>query len=214
MTELFVVYTYGAGEVLKNTFDAIASMYTGGYMSEFFNFSIMVGLAWAGLKAGVTRNYSSHYMKWFAGYMFVILILLQPIEVFKTKGMTLYIRDVVTGKADKVDHLPPGLVIPAGIISGMGYSMTKLFETLFASPIPNYLPYSKYGTTFASQVRSDLRKVKIQNPVLKENLEGYITKCMLYDVMIGKKYDISELENSNNVWALLIEKSSNLRLFN
>jgi conjugal transfer mating pair stabilization protein TraG len=212
--ELFVVYTYGAGEVLENTFNAIASMYTGGYMSQLFNLSVMIGLAWAGIRAGVTRNHASHYMKWFGGYIFVILILLQPVEMFKNKGMTMYINDVVTGKRYNVDHLPPGLVIPAGFISSVGYSMTKLFETLFAAPMPEYLPYHKYGTTFASQVRADMKKMTIQDPILQENLEGYITKCMLYDTLIGMKYNINDLMNSGNIWQLLEEKSSNLRMFN
>ncbi len=126
----------------------------------------------------------------------------------------MHIRDVVTGKADKIDNLPPGLVAPAGIISGMGYSVTKLFETLFATPMPEHLPYHKYGTTFESQVRSDLQKMTIQDPILKENMEGYISKCMLYDTMIGHKYDIRELMNSDNIWQLLEQKSSNLRMFN
>ena len=78
----------------------------------------------------------------------------------------------------EVDHLPPGLVAPAGIISGMGYSMTKLFETLFASPMPGYLPYYKYGTTFASQVRADMRDMRIQDPVVAENMESFINNCV------------------------------------
>ncbi len=85
-SDLFVVYTYGAEEVLTNIFNAIATMYTGGYMAQFFNLSLMFGLAWAGLKAGVTRDHASHYAKWFMGYMIVILVLLQPINLFKNRG--------------------------------------------------------------------------------------------------------------------------------
>ena len=214
MSELFVVYSYGAGEVLQACFNAISVMYTGGYMGKLFNLSLMFGLMWAGLKAGVTREHSSHYVRWFMGYVFVILVLLQPIDVFKNKGMTVHIRDVVTGKGYHIDHLPPGLVVPAGIISGIGYTSTKVFETLFSQPTAHYLPYHRYGTVFGAQVMSELRNITIQNPVFKENMENYITNCMLYDVMIGKKYDINELKNSNNIWKLLEEKSSSLRMFN
>lgn len=216
MTDLFTVYTYGAGEVVDNIFNAIAIIYTDGYMQKFFNFSVMIGLIWAGAKAGVTREHSKHYVRWFYGYIIAILILLQPVSMFGHKGMTMHWRDVVTGQSGKVDHLPPGLVVPAGVISGLGFEVTKLFETLFASPasMAGYLPYHQYGTTFAAQVRSDLRDVRIQNPILRENLESYITKCMMYDTLQGGIYDIQGLMNTDNIWEFLKEYSSNLRMFN
>ena len=34
MTDLFTVYTYGAGEVVDNIFNAIAIIYTDGYMDQ------------------------------------------------------------------------------------------------------------------------------------------------------------------------------------
>ena len=214
MTDLFTIYSYGGGRVLDNIYNAIAVIYQDGYMEEFFQISIMLGLAVAGIKAGITQKHGSHYMKWFAGYLLVILVLMQPVSMFGNKGMTLHWRDVVTGETGKVDHLPPGLVAPAGVISGTGYSMTKLFETLFSSPMPEYLPYHKYGTTFASQVRADLRDMKIQDPILSENLESYISNCVKYDTMIGNIYDIKDLANAPNIWTFLEENSSNLRMFN
>jgi len=214
MTNLFTIYTYGGGEVVHNIFNAIASIYQEGYMEQLFQISIMLGLAIAGIKAGITQKHGANYAKWLGGYLFVILILMQPVTIFGNKGMTIYWRDVVTGRADKVDHLPPGLVIPAGVISGMGYSVTKLFETLFSSPMPEYLPYHKYGTTFASQVRADLRDMSIQDPIFRENLESFISNCVKYDTMIGNIYDIRELENAENIWSFLEENSSNLRMFN
>jgi conjugal transfer mating pair stabilization protein TraG len=214
MTQLFTIYTYGGGEVVHNIFNAIAVIYQDGYMEELFQISIMLGLAIAGIKAGITQKHGANYAKWLGGYLFVILILMQPVTIFGNKGMTIYWRDVVTGRADKVDHLPPGLVVPAGIISGLGYSVTKLFETLFSSPMPEYLPYHKYGTTFASQVRADLKDMRIQDPILRENLESYISNCVKYDTMIGNIYDINNLANAENIWLYLEEHSSNLRMFN
>ncbi len=214
MSNLFTTYTYGGGDVLHAIFNVIAIIYQDGYLEQFFQISIMLGLAVAGIKASATQKPGTHYIRWFMGYLFVILILMQPVTMFGNKGMTMYWRDVVTGKAGKVDHLPPGLVAPAGVTSGMGYSVTKIFETLFASPMPEYLPYYKYGTTFASQVRSDLKEMRIQDPIFSENLESYINNCVKYDSMIGNIYDIRDLANSPNIWQFLEEHSSNLRMFN
>ncbi|MDJ1305536.1 MAG: conjugal transfer protein TraG N-terminal domain-containing protein [Candidatus Midichloria sp.] len=128
--------------------------------------------------------------------------------------VTIHIRDVVTNKAYKVDNLPPGLVTPAAFISGFGFTITKAFETVFSEVDSNYLPYHKYGTMFGAQVMSEFRNFTIQDPVFAENMESYISNCVAYGVMIGRKYDISELERTNNVWELMSHNASSLRMFN
>lgn len=129
----------------------------------------------------------------------------------------MHIKDVVTKRPiQPVNNLPPALVIPASIISGLGYNITKAFETVFNSPSGaiNYLEYHKYGTMFGAQVISELRNFKIQNPVFRENMESYISSCMMYDVMIGKKYDIQELKTDNNILKRITENASTLRMMN
>ena len=62
--------------------DALAIIYKDGYMESFLQIAIMLGLAWAGIKAAVTREGSNHMVRWFAGYLFVILVLLHR-RIFK-----------------------------------------------------------------------------------------------------------------------------------
>jgi len=214
MSVISTVYTYGAGKVLFYIFNAIAMLFNGSFMSSLMNLMLMMALLWAGIKSGINRDSHKEYVKWFMSYLFILLVLIQPPNLFKNGGMTIHIRDIVTNKAFKVDNLPPGLVIPISIISGLGYSTTQSFETVFSTVDNNYLPYHKYGTMFGAQVISEFRNFTIQDPVFAENMESYISNCIAYDVMIGRKYDIFELERTNNVWKLISDNASNLRMFN
>ena len=213
-TVLSTVYTYGAGKVLFYVFNAIAMLFNGGFMASLFNLMLMLSLCWAGLKAGINRDSHKEYAKWFLSYLFVLLVLIQPPNLFKNGGMTIHIRDIITNKAYKVDNLPPGLVLPASFISGLGFAMTKSFETVFSDVDSNYLPYHKYGTMFGAHVMSEFKSFTIQDPVFAENMESYISNCIAYDVMIGRKYDISELNRATNAWELIKENASALRMFN
>lgn len=214
MSELSTIYSYGAGEVLYYIFNAIAMLFNSGFMVSLLNFTFFLALLWAGINAGIKRESNKEYIKWFLSYLFVSLVLIQPANLFPNKGMIIHIRDIVTNKAYKVDHIPPGLGISASLINSIGFVLTKNFETIFSLVDHNYLEYHKYGSMFAAHIISEVKNFKIQNPLFKENIESYITNCMLYDVMIGKKYDIQELKNSNNIWSILTQYSSSLRMFN
>ena len=213
MNDLSTIYSYGGGEVLFYIFNAIAMLFNGGFVKGIFDFVIVVALIWAGFKSATIKDAPRVYVRLFMSYLVVWVLIIQPIG----SGTTLHIRDVVTKKPiQPVNNLPPALVLPASIISGLGYNITKAFEMVFNSPSGalNYLEYHKYGTMFGAQVISELRNFKIQNPVFRENMENYISNCMMYDVMIGKKYDIQDLRSSTDILQLLTENASTLRMVN
>ena len=205
LNDFTIVYSYGGGEALFSVLNAVAMFFNEHGNSVFKGLS-MFGLLWAGIQSAVRREHYKFYIKWFVTYMAVMLILWQP----GSSGLKLRIHDVLRAEAYSVEGLPPGLVIPAGLISSLGYEMTRAFENFFTSP--DYLPYHKYGTVFASQVASELRNFKIQDPIFRENMESYISNCMMYDVMLGKKYDITDLKTSTNILELIKSHASVLRM--
>jgi conjugal transfer mating pair stabilization protein TraG len=213
---LFTVYSYGGAETLSYIFNSIKMVFNSGLSDKLFQIMTMMGLIWAGLKTSISNDKVIPYAKWFGGYLLVILVLIQPTSVFKgnTGRMTIHIRDVITLKGYSIDSLPPGLVIPASIISQIGFSITRVFEAAFTQADSNYLPYNEYGTMFGAEVLSELRNYKIQDPVFRENIEGYITNCMMYDVMIGRKYNLKELYNTNDILTLITQHASSIRMFN
>lgn len=205
LEHLQTVYSYGGGEALYSVFSAVASFFEN-YGGSVFKGLAMFGLLWAGFKSAANRDHYRFYIKWFLTYMTVMIILWQP----GTTGMSMHIRDVITKETFNVQKLPPGLVIPAGIISGIGHGMTRAFENVFTDV--NDLPYQKYGTVFGAQVSSELRNFKIGDPVFRENMESYVSNCMAYDVMIGQTYDITTLKNSRDVFSLIKKNASRFRM--
>lgn len=205
----FTVYTYGGGEAIEYIFRAVAMLFESSFIKSLLHLSVALGLAWAALKSGIERDHHKNYVRWFMTYIFIITTLI-PVNA----GMTIHVRDTITGSAKKIDNLPPGLVIPASFISSIGLSLTKEFERVFSLPGKNYLKYHEHGMMFGAEVMSELQNFKIQNPVLRENMESYINNCIMYDVMIGKSYDIHDLKHSSNISELIATHASNIRMFN
>ena len=164
------VYSYGGGKILNQTFNAISMLFNSGVVSTLLDISLIMGFIWVGIKMGLKNDAYKETLRWLFCYLFVVIFLVHPASVFRTSGMTMHVRDVVTGKAYKIDHVPPGLVIPASLLSSIGFSMTKSFETVFSTVDDNYMPYHQYGMMFGARVISEMRNMTIQDGVFMENI--------------------------------------------
>lgn len=210
-TVFSTVYTYGGGEALDYIFNAVAVLFSSGFMDSLIYISEALSLVFIGFMIAFQPGNFGPYLRWIGSYIFILVVLLQPIQDGK---MSVYINDVITGKNYKVDNIPPGLVIPASFLSAVGFGLTMGFEGILSTPASHYLPYYKYGTMFGAYVMSRLRDFKIQDPILRENMENFISNCMAYDVMLGSKYDISTLYASSDIWEIIEKNASPLRMFN
>jgi conjugal transfer mating pair stabilization protein TraG len=201
---LNTVYSYGGGEALVVIFNAIAMLFSNGVSKSIITLMTTVALTWAGVVSAIQGHFKPQ-VHWVIRYTIVIGLLITP-------QSSIWVRDIINMKAKKIDNIPIGLALPAGIISGVGYAITTAFESVFNTV--DYLPYHKYGTVFGAQMMSEARNFKIQDPVFRENMESFIDNCVMHDVMIGRKYSIKDLRNSSSVWQLISDNSSNIKMFN
>lgn len=88
----------------------------------------------------------------------------------------------------------------------MGRAITEKVESVFT--LPDYMPYHQTGTVFASSLMSQVGQFRITDPVFKGNMERFINQCVVYDAMIGHKYTLTDLQNQNDIWALVSSKAS------
>lgn len=198
-----IVYTYGGGEALFKVLNGVQMIFKdGGIASNFTYLMTFVGLVWAAFQ-GIQQNSVVPKLTWFAKYILIT-------SMFITPKTSLWVSDTVTGFKNKVDNLPIGLVLPASVFSSIGYSITATFDQAF-STVDNNIPYMKYGQSFGASLISQSRNFKIQDSAFRENMESFIDNCIIYDVMVGTKYSLSELRDSDNIWRLVSENASNIR---
>ncbi len=200
-----IVYSYGGGEALFKVLMGIKMIYNSELSKDLIHMMTFVGLAWAAFQ-GVTQNSWIPKLSWVVKYALITSLFITP-----TADLT--VSDSVTGYRNKVDNLPLGLVLPASVFSGIGFGITKLFDQAFSDADSN-IAYYKYGQSFGAALISQSRNFKIQDSGFRENIEGFIDNCIIYDVMVGRKYSASDLRDSENIWALVSKNASSIRMFN
>jgi conjugal transfer mating pair stabilization protein TraG len=198
------VYSYGGGEALFKVLNGVKMIFDSDLTKDLTYLMTFVGLAWAAFQ-GAQQNSWAPKLSWLTKYVLIT-------SLFITPTATLWVTDVVYGTRNKVDGLPIGLVLPASVFSGIGFGVTQLFDQAFSS-VDN-IPYTKYGQSFGAALISQSRNFKIQDSGFRENIESFIDNCMLYDVMVGRKYSASELKDEKNIWNLVSENASNIRMMN
>jgi len=200
------VYTYGAGEMLAQVFNAIASLInskSGVLYNPLIKFAISLGLMWS-----VVSMIYGDVTGFFKGWMAPMIVALSLVFVPTTK---VHINDQVTGYRFTVDNVPWGLGASAGLLSDIGHTVTKKMEMVFS--VPDDLKYHKTGSMMASNLIANSKKFQITNLELKETMKSFVNQCVVYDAMLGRKYNFNDLKNSKDIWALVSSNASPARSF-
>lgn len=200
-----IIYSYGGGEALFKVLSGIAMLYNSDISKDFIYMMTFVGVTWAAFQGAIQNSFTPK-LSWMVKYALIT-------SLFITPTAKLVVTDVVYKTRYPVDNLPIGLVLPASVFSGIGYSITESFDQAF-SDIGDHLAYTKYGQNFGASLISQARNFKIQDSGFRENIEGFIDNCIIYDVMVGSKYSASDLRDSTDIWGLVSENASSIRMFN
>ncbi|OJW50829.1 MAG: hypothetical protein BGO67_10055 [Alphaproteobacteria bacterium 41-28] len=196
-----VITTYGGGELFTLIFNGIAALFkedrTGMVMS-LIRVGLMVGSVYV-LILMLFRQSLIEGMRWFLWVVIATNLICLP----KT---TIFIHDPLSKTKNKVDHVPYALGAFAGFVSEVGRSVTEKIESVFT--LPDYMPYHKTGTVFASALMSQVKQFRIVDPVFKGNMERFVNQCVVYDAMIGHKYTLQDLQNAPDIWKFVSSQAS------
>jgi len=196
-----IITTYGGGELFTLVFNAIAALFkedrTGMVMS-LIHIGLMVGSVYVVILM-FFKSSLQEGLKWFLWVVIATNLLFLP----KT---TVYIDDPLLRVKTKVDNVPFALGAFAGFVSQMGRAITEKVESVFT--LPDYMPYHKTGTVFASSLMSQVGQFRIVDPAFKGNMERFVNQCVVYDAMIGHKYTLTDLQNSSDLWGFVSSKAS------
>lgn len=198
-----VITTYGGGELFILVFNGIAALFKTdrtGFVMPLIHIGLMVGSVYM-LILMLVRSSLEEGLKWLLWVVIATNLLFLP----KT---TIWIHDPLTKVKEKVDGVPFALGAFASMVSQMGRAVTEKMEEVFT--LPDYMPYHKTGTVFASALMSQVGQFRIVDPVFKGNMERFVNQCVVYDVMIGHKYTLDDLQNEKDIWTFVSAKASPL----
>lgn len=196
-----IITTYGGGELFTLVFNGIAALFkedrTGMVMS-LIRVGLMVGSVYV-IILMLFRQQLIEGMRWFLWVVIATNLIFLP----KT---TIFIHDPLSNTKSKVDHVPYALGAFASFVSEVGRSVTERIESVFT--LPDYMPYHKTGTVFASALMSQVGQFRIVDPGFKGNMERFVNQCVVYDAMIGHKYTLSDLQNTPDIWKFVSSQAS------
>ena len=202
----YTVYTFGGGEILTGVFNAIA-MSLNGHADSLWEplkrLGLILGTFWAALYA-----LYGDQVKVFTHWIVPMTVFMNLLFVPTT---TVWIHDPVHHYHQKVDNVPYGLAALAGHVSTISYHITGKIESFFS--LPDDLRYQKSGFLFASDILQKAKTFHITNSDLAENMKSFVGQCVLYDAMLGRKYTINDLRNSDDIWGLVSAHPSPARSF-
>lgn len=200
------IYTFGGGEILNGVFNAIAMCLNGqngSLFAAFKHLGLILGTFWA-MALAIGGDQVRVMTHWILPMVVLTNVLFVPTA-------TVWIHDPVAKYHQKVDHVPYGLAAFAGHISKIGYEITKQVEKTFS--LPEDLRYQKSGFLFASDILQKAKSFHITNAELSDNMREFVGQCIMYDAMLGRKYSIHDLRNSDDIWGLVSENPSQARSF-
>ncbi len=202
----YQVITYGDPEILKGVFDSIAmclNSHTGSLFKPLMRLGLGVGSLWA-LAYSIWGDYMKALSGWLIPLFMIICLLLVP----QTR---VFINNPAFVTSHQVDHVPFGLAMSASLISRIGHSITENIEMIFTTV--DDLKYHKTGFLFASNLVQQAKTFHITNEDLASNMREFVGHCVVYDAMLGRKYTIEDLRNTDNIWGLVSTNASPVRSF-
>lgn len=206
---------YGGGEVMAAIADAMAAILNDqSFCKGLFRIIGLLGTAWCSIRFIYTRSLKETF-SWFAG--FIILT-----SFAYTVRMNIRIIDKVSGFSRRVDNVPWIWAKPAFLLNSMSITLAQKMDTIFqALPQrtfggrgavgggyggragPSYLPYYETGSVFASRLISKARHFRATDPTFNGNLERFVNQCVVFSAMIGNRYTMKDLRETDDLWELV-----------
>ncbi len=196
-----VITTYGGGELFALVFNGIAALFkqdSTGMVMPLIRVGLMVGLVYT----VILMFFRSSIVE---GLHWILWVVIATNLLFLPKT-TVFIHDPLTKERFKIDNVPLTLGVFASFVSHAGKTITEKVESVFS--LPDYMPYHETGTVFASSLMLQLGQFRITDPLFKGNMERFVNQCLVYDVMIGHKYTLSDLQNTPDIWQLVSSQAS------
>lgn len=201
----FEVFTYGGGEFLRVTFNAVAAFLDNGDYITALKAAATAGLIAVLVQAAFKG--SAMNLQWLLGFIFAFYVAILP------RSNVIITDRIDPTQSAVVSNVPMGLAATAGLSSLFGDWLTRGFELLFA--LPNEMGYSGNGLLFGSRLVEASTHFEITDVRTQENLAEFWQQCVFYDILLGR-YTWEELywhSGYDSMWLFVQDRTSTVRAF-
>ncbi|CAL7962369.1 conjugal transfer mating pair stabilization protein TraG [Gammaproteobacteria bacterium] len=202
MSNPLPIYVISNGDLARETLNAVATLLSADTFSTAMRLSVLFSIY--GAVVNYIRGHNiAVFAKWFITYFGIAVIMLAP-------KVTLQIFDASNpGIPSMVANIPYGLGYPASIITSTAHGIVQAFEKEFHTP--DDLSYNKTGMLFGSKLFKISSEFNTVDPAVKSELNEYVKNCVLGDILISKKYSMTELTESTNLLDTITKNPSHIR---
>ncbi|OSK88049.1 conjugal transfer mating-pair stabilization protein TraG [Escherichia coli] len=202
MSMVDTIYVMSGGEFFEAAFNGVVTLIGSSTWDSLFH---IVGFfsAMALFFVYIRGHDPKEVLKFFAVFILITSVLLIPkrtVHIIDMTNPTLVLR---------VDNVPTGLSVPFRFITGIGGSLTKIYDAVFHTP--DSVAYSKTGMLFGATLMANTTDVVAQNGDLAMLLNEYVQQCVIGDIMLAHKYSMAELMQSSDPYEIIFRKPSPLR---
>lgn len=199
---MLTLHVLAGGELYVHVLNAMSTFVKQTGFLSLLRLSALVGIFMVTAGFIKTRD-PMVFGRWFVGYLLITQLILLP----KT---TVMIEEVTSTAPKLVDNVPVVFALTAHLMTAIGFGLAQNYDALLA--LPDDLHYTQTGALFGARLIHASRDFRVIDPQLKEELDNYLRSCVVGDIRLNHKYSVSELSTSPNLWALISEKASPLRM--
>lgn len=199
---MITIHVLASGELFQHVLNAISAFMKQDNFLGLLRITALIGIVMATIGFIKTRDPMA-FARWFLGYvLFVNLVLLPKTSVL--------IDDISSQTPKLVDNVPVVFALSANLVTTIGYGLAQSYDALLT--MPDDLQYTKTGALFGSRLVSASTSFRIKDASLKEEMNEYFRVCVVGDIRLNRKYSVSDLAHSTDIWNLISGKASPLRM--
>ncbi|OLF56980.1 hypothetical protein BTN33_21700 [Aeromonas veronii] len=199
---LSTIYVTTGGGMFRDTLNAVAAFISSDNWHTLMTMATTLSVGIATLAYIRTRDLTT-MIKWVGVFVLVGSVLLgvkRPVQIIDYADPTAVHR---------VDNVPLGLALPAGLISSVGAAMVEAYEAVFHQP--DALTYSKTGFLFGANLMGHSTDFNSLHPEATGMLSDYVQNCVIGDIYLNHKYTLEGLMRSEDPYSLIFSRPSPLR---
>jgi conjugal transfer mating pair stabilization protein TraG len=196
------IYILTGGEIFYQIINAIAAFFNSSSWGMLVRWSLNVAIL-GGMIRYIGTNDLIKLLRWVFIYIFILSVLVVP----KKTVQIIDLSDRLS--VYKVDNVPLGVAILFSFSTKVGFGIAEMYDQFFS--VPDAVAYSKTGFLFGANLAKDSIYASLPNSKLTENLNNYVTNCVIGDIMLNHKYSLDELMDSTNTLELITSNASPIR---